>query len=375
MKLEVLQENLSKGLAIASRFVASRPQLPVLTNILFLAEKNNKLRLTATNLEIGIQYWLGAKVEESGQLTVPAKELTEFISYLSAGKLALESKKKTQLEVNSQSGKAVFSGMNAAEFPKIPVASEDKTVSLPIKSLAEAVNRCSFAAAADDTRPVLAAIYWQFTANGYRMVATDGYRLSMKDISGVKLKLNNEKEMFFLIPARSLMEVTRLVNLEETIKVGLTKDGNQVIFLLPDWQLSSRLIEGEFPDYQKIIPQETKTKISLEREEFYQAVKIASVFARESANIVKFVLKKGQMIITANAPSMGENKTEINTKIKGPELSIAFNYRFILDFLNAIPDEEEEVILEFNDALSPGVFKIASDPSWLHIIMPVRIDI
>jgi len=375
MKLEVLQENLNKGLSVASRFVASRPQLPILANILFLAEKNNRLRLTATNLEMGIQYQLGAKVEEEGQLTVPAKELTEFISYLSAGKLVLESKKKTQLEVGSQSGRAVFSGMNAAEFPKFPVADEGKIASLPVKSLAEAVSCCSFAAAGDDSRPVLAAVYWQFTANGYRMVATDGYRLSMKDISGVKLKLGNGKDVFFLIPARSLTEVTRLVNLEETIKVGLTKDGNQVIFLLPDWQLSSRLIEGEFPDYQKIIPQETKTKISLEKEELHQAVKIASVFARESANIVKFVLKKDQMVITANAPSMGENKTEINAKIKGPELSIAFNYRFILDFLNAVPDEEEEVVLEFNDALSPGVFKIGSDPSWLHIIMPVRIDI
>ncbi len=376
MKLKLLQEDLNKNLSITSRFVASRPQLPILANILFSAEKNNKLFLTATNLEIGICCGLGAKVETTGKLAIPAKEISEFVSYLSVGKLTLESKKKTQIKIISPSGESLFTGMDPAEFPKIPSINEDEAVSLPMKGMIEAVNQVGFAVAGDDTRPVLGAINWQFTTSGYRMVATDGYRLSLKNVSGVKIKVNAKNgKTTFLIPARSLAEIVRLAAGQDKIKVGLTKDGNQVIFLLPDLQLTSRLIEGEFPDYEKIIPSQTKTKVVLEKEEFLQAVKIASVFARESANVVKFSLKDNRMTISANAPSVGENKTEVGAKIDGPKLEIAFNFRFILDFLNAVPVEEGEINLEFTESLTPGLFKIPSDSSWLHLIMPVRVDL
>ncbi len=376
MKLEVLQEDLNQSLSVVSRFIASRPQLPVLANVLFSADKNNRLKLSATNLDIGIQYWIDAKVEKPGQITVPAKEISEFVSYLSPGKLELETVKQGQVKISSSQGESSFAGMDAEEFPEIPVIDQGKTASLPLANLEEAVNFVGFAAADDDARPVLAAVNWEFSKDGYRMVSTDGYRLSLRDVSGVEVNMDKtENSGNFLIPARSLTEIVRLASGESELKVGLTEDENQVVFVLPDLQLTSRLIEGEFPEYQKIIPEETSTKVLVDKEEFHQSVRMASVFARESANVVKFNVGKGKVAISSNAPSVGENKTEVGAQIEGDDLEIAFNYRFMLDFLKAVPSSEQQVQMEFNEALTPGMFKIPSDKNWLHIIMPVKVDL
>ncbi len=376
MKLEVLQEDLNQGLSIVSRFIASRPQLPVLANILFSGEKNNRLKLSATNLDIGIQYWLDAKVGRPGNLTIPAKEISEFVSYLSPGKLDLEIVKENQVKISSKQGETTFTGMDAEEFPEIPVIDKKKTFSLPLKNLEKAVNLVGFAAAEDDTRPVLAAINWEFTNQGYRMVSTDGYRLSLKDVSQKKVDIEKKQNAGnFLIPARSLIEIVRLAGGKNKLELGLTEDENQVIFLLPDLQLTSRLIEGEFPEYEKIIPQESETKIIVDKEEFHQSIRMASVFARESANVVKFKISKGKIQISSNAPSVGENKTEVGAKIDGKDLEIAFNYRFLLDFLKVLPADEQQVEMEFKQALTPGLFKIPSDETWFHIIMPVKVDL
>lgn len=372
MELKVLQEELSKALATVSRFVASKPQLPVLTNILFTATKDNKLCLSATDLDIGIKFWLDAKVQEPGQITIPAKEINEFVSYLVPGKLSLKTENKTKLHLSSNGGQGKFSGMDASEFPEIPGLDKKKTMSVPLEKLGQAVNLVSFAAADDDTRPVLSAVNWQFGDEEYRMVTTDGYRLSLKDVSKIDV---NESGKAFLIPARSLTEIIRLTNKEKKIKVGLTKDENQVVFVLPQLQLTSRLIEGEFPDYQEIIPDEVGTTVEVDKAEFLSAVRAASVFARESANVVKFSIKDKKMVISANAPSVGENKNEIEAEIKGEKLEIAFNYRFLIDFLQAVPVGEEVIVMEFNQPLSPGVFKAPTDKDWLHIIMPVRVDL
>lgn len=376
MKLEVLQEELNQCLSIVSRFIASRPQLPVLANILFSAEKNNRLKLSATNLDIGIQYWIDAKVESGGELTIPAKEFSEFVSYLSPGKVNLETVKKGQLKIKSKQGETSFTGMEAEEFPEIPIIEEKEAAALPLSNLEKAVNLVGFAAADDDSRPVLAAINWEFSNNGYRMVATDGYRLSLRDVAQKKVDLEKKQNASnFLIPSRSLIEIVRLASGKEKLKAGLTKDENQVVFLLPDLQLTSRLIEGEFPEYEKIIPEKKQTKILVDKEEFQQSVRMASVFARESANVVKFKISKGKINISSNAPSVGENKTEVGAKIEGEDLEIAFNYRFLLDFLKVLPVDEQQVEMGFNEALTPGVFKIPSDENWLHIIMPVKVDL
>jgi len=374
MDFEILQEDLANALSVVSRFVSSRPQLPVLANILFSVRKDNKLLLAATNLEVGIQFLLDAKVKKPGELALPAKDINEFVSYLSPGRIHLFSSNDFKITLTSSSGKSLFSGMNADEFPKMPVADKDLTVGLPKNGIRECFEKIGFAAANDDTRPILAAINWQFNKNGYRMVATDGYRLSLKDIDNVSVKLKSKDDVLkFLIPSRSLAEAVRLAKTDE-IRVGLTTDGNQVIFLMDGIQLSSRLIEGDYPDYQKILPEKTKINVVLNKDEFLQAIKIASVFARNSGNIVKLNVKSDKVIISANAAGIGENKTEVAAKVEGTKLEIAFNYRFLIDFLSAITEEEKEVGIELTESLAPGVFKIPSDPLWLHLIMPVRVE-
>lgn len=376
MKLEVLQEDLNQSLSVVSRFIASRPQLPVLANILFSAEKNNRLKLSATNLDIGIQYWIDAKVSQPGELTIPAKEISEFVSYLSPGNLVLETIKQGQIKINSKQGETKFAGMDAEEFPEMPKIKKEKSTTLPLGNLEKAVNLVGFAAADDDTRPVLAAVNWEFLKDGYQMVATDGYRLSIKKVEGVKINMEKSQNSgTFLIPARSLTEIVRLAAGEEELKVGLTEDENQVVFLLPGLQLTSRLIEGEFPEYEKIIPQGSKTKILVDKEEFHQNIRMASVFARESANVVKFKISDGKIQISSNAPSVGENETTVDAKVEGDDLEIAFNYRFLLDFLKSISLDEQQVEMHFKEPLTPGLFKAPTDEDWLHIIMPVKVDL
>lgn len=370
MKLQISQENLNQGLSIASRFVSSRPQLPILSSIL-LSVDNGKLRLSATNLELGINIWLGAKIEKEGSLAMPAKEMAEFVSYLSTQNVDLVSEKDNQLTISSSQATASFVGMRADEFPQIPKLDKQSSFSLPLKGLSEAVSQVGFAAASDETRPVLEGIFWQFGNGEYSMVATDGYRLSLKKV--VLEQKSGEEKSAFLVPAKTLSEVIRLGK-QETVQIGLTKGQNQAIFAFPQMEISSRLLEGEFPEYEKIIPQSTKTKVFLNKDDFAQSVKIASVFARESANIVLLNIDKQEITITANAPQVGENKTSLPVKAEGEPVKIAFNFKFLLDFVNAVPADKKDIIIELNDSLSPTVFKIDGDDTWLHIIMPVRME-
>jgi len=371
MKAQILQEELSKGLSTVSRFVASRPQLPILANILLVAEKG-KLRLSATNLDLGINLWLGGKIEKEGLVAIPAREITEFVSYLNPGSLNLELDKNL-LVISSATNKASFVGMNGKEFPKIPQLEKETAFPLSLEQLSQTVGQVGFAAAVDEARPVLEGIYWQFEDKSYQMVATDGYRLSLKKVDLEKAVASSKKKTVFLIPARSLSEVVKLSD-GETIQVGLTKDKNQVVFGFSQGQISSRLLEGEFPEYGKIIPQQAKTKVWLDKQDFLGGVKAASVFAREAANIVILDIDKKEVKIKADAPQVGENQSSVAAKVEGEPIKVAFNFRFLLDFLNAVPQGENNLLFEFTEPLSPALFKFEGDKSWLHVIMPVRLE-
>jgi len=371
MKVEILQEELNKALSIVNRFVDSRPQLPILTNIL-LSAQNKKLRLSATNLNLGINLWLGGKVEKEGEIAIPAREITEFVSYLNPGPLSLELI-NNQLVVTSASNKATFLGVKSEEFPAIPQLPKQNVFSLETKALNEAVAQVGFSAAADDTRPILAGVYWQFEGKKYQMVATDGYRLSLKKVGLEKAISTKKKKTIFLLPVRSLSEVARLSD-GDLVKVGLTKDENQVVFGFAQTQISSRLLEGEFPEYEKIIPTTTKTKVWVDKGDLLSAIKAASVFAREASNIVILDINKKEIIIRADAPQVGENKSSVPVKVEGEPLKIAFNFKFLLDFVNAVSSSENNLILELSEPLSPALFKVEGNDSWLHVIMPVRLE-
>ncbi len=369
MNVKILQENLAYGLNLAERFISPRPQLPILNNFLFTTDQG-KLKISATNLDLGIILWLGGVVEKEGSLAIPAHEITEFVSFLPAGEISLEGE-TTNLKIISSKAEAIFTGANPQDFPQIPQGEEKTSFSLNCQQLSLAVSQVSFAATIDEARPVLEGILWRFDNQGYQMVATDGYRLSLKKI---KEKFPFfEKEISFLVPGRSLVELVRLVQ-EEQLKVSWDKQQSQLVFILPNLRLSSRLLSGDFPDYQRIIPQETKIEAFVDKEELLSAIKIASVFARQAANVIILHFNNDQLEIKTEAAQVGQNKTVIPARFQGEEIKIAFNYRFLLDFLNSIDKNQAEVVIKINDPLSPVLFAVNNDPSLVHLIMPIRTE-
>lgn len=377
MKLSILQENLATGLSTVNRLVATKTQLPVLGNIL-LATDNGRLKLSATNLETGINLWLGAKIEEEGAITIPARILTEFITSLPKEKVQLRVSENT-LFVSCLSFEASLNGLAASEFPSLLASLQKPSFTLDASLFSHIINQVSFAAATDEGRPVLTGILMIFKNKGMTVVATDGFRLSLKKITNLPFSLVSGKEELRLIfPSRALSEIGRIitegkVEEKEELKVTLTENNNQAIFNFKNIDLITRLIEGEFPNFEKIIPQSFSTQVLVEKEELVKAVKIASIFARDSANIIKFSLNK-ELILTANTPQVGENKSIIEAKISGVKNEIAFNSRYLLDLLNNFPPEEGLLSLEITGPLNPGVFKVPDDDSFLHLIMPVRLQ-
>jgi len=374
MKALVLQENLNKGLSLVGRLVTSKAQLPVLNNIL-IATDNGRLKLSATNLETGINYWLGAKIEKEGAISVPAKTLAEFISLLPPEKVQLEVK-GNNLSIASGFYSANLVGLPASEFPVVPSLKEEKTFSFLSEELLKGISQTIFAASQDEGRPVLTGVLFQLKGEVLVLVATDGYRLSFRKMkAGKNLKEIKEFQKGLIIPARVLAELEKIIGISQQkgeIGLAISSSSNQIIFVTPEAEIVSRLIEGSFPEFEKIIPEKWTTRVVLEKESFLRAVRTASIFARESANIVKFKIQDSKFKITANAPQVGDNLIELEIKQEGEENSIAFNSRFILDFLNST--EADEVSFEITTSLNPGVFRPIGDPSYFHIIMPVRVQ-
>ena len=370
MKISLLQENFNLALTNVSRFVSSKNQLPILNNIL-LSTDQGRLKLSATNLELSINYWIGAKIDQEGSITIPSKEITEFVSYLPSGKINLDLKDNL-LELSSEKTQSSFTTTPSIDFPEFPKINPDTLFEIDLDLFVQSINQISFSAAVDDTRPVLTGILCLFENNSLKLVATDGFRLSFKEIK-LENSLNLKKDSLrFLIPAKSLIEVTKLAKNNKKIKIGLSTDEHQVIFVLDDIELVSRLIEGDFPDYQKLIPENYSTKVFVNKDELFQSVKLASVFARESANIVKLNIKNNNIELTANAPQVGQNLIKLESKTEGDNLEVAFNYKFLIDLLGVY--KSNEILIELNENLSPVFFHDQSDPSFTHIIMPVRLQ-
>lgn len=369
MKLKVLQENLSSALNITSRFASTRAQLPVLANVL-LTTKKNKLIVSATNLEISVAISVGAKVEKQGDITIPARLINDLVSNLQTGSLNLISEKE-RLKISSQSFSSDISGINSSDFPAVPQSMGKNVSNIPQKDFFEALSQVIYAASIDETRPILTGVLFIFKKNEFVIVATDGFRLSQKKIN-VPI---DSKEQSLILPRSALSELTRLSADEEQIKFSYKQDDGQVVFGVGNSILSSRVIEGEFPDFERIIPKDAKITVSLDKEELLRAVKLASVFARDAANVVKLSLSKDTIGISAESSQSGSQKAEVDAKIDGnvgKGLQISFNYRFLEDFLNSVKGEEVQIKLA--DTSSPGLFTDSKDPNYFHIIMPVRIQ-
>lgn len=373
MKVSLLQENLARGVGAVSRVVASKAQLPVLANILLMTEQG-KLRLSATNLETGMNLWLGGKVEKQGKITVPARVLGELVGSLPQDTVELVTE-GDKLRVRCGKFKAVINGIAAEEFPGVPSLKKQKKkpemLKLEKEVLESSVGQVALAAGVDEARPIFTGVKMEMGKNKIRLAATDGYRLSVKKIEGVK-GIKKEQEM--VVPARALVELVKVLGKEEKgeVVMAATDEERQLILATDEAEIVTRLLEGDFPDFDKIIPSSTRTTIELETEELQKAVRAAAIFARDSANIVKFKVEGSSLVISANAPQVGENEVELEGKKTGEDGEIAFNSRYLLEMLGVIG--AERIKLSMSGALSPGVFKIAGDESWLHIIMPVRVQ-
>lgn len=366
MNTHVLQENFLKALTRVGRTVSPRPQLPMLQNIKLSAKKDG-LEITATNLESTETAWVGGKVEKEGELCVPARVLIELVTSLPPETIHLVAKDNS-IHLTCAGFSAVLPGISAAEFPPVVTIEAKDATQVEKDGLVAALSSVLFAAASDEGRPILTGIKIKEDGDNALFAATDGYRLSTKQIA---LPLKRFAEV--IIPARALTEVIKLAHEEKeekTIRMGMAGD-KQVGFIVGDTTITTRLLDGEYPNFARIIPTTFTTRALIEKESFTRAVRSAAIFARDNANIIKIILDKQKIVISANAPQVGESSVELEAKIDGDGGEIAFNSRFLIEFLANL--EGDEFLFEMTGALNPGVFKRVDDDSYLHIIMPVRV--
>ena len=306
MEISLLQENLTKGVLIVGGIVTGKAQLPVLSNILLRTE-DGKLRISATNLETGINSWIPAKIDKPGKITIPAKIFLDLVSSLPKDVVALRTEGEI-LKVTCGKFKATINGILAEEFPEVPSLRTGKKKdvdSFEIKTevFKSSVDQVAVSAGIDETRPIFTGVKWDISKN-IRLAATDGYRLSVKIIKGLK---GLEKSKKMVVPAKALVELVKIISKveDEVVLVAVTDKEKQLILALKDFEVVTRLIEGEFPDFEKIIPKTSNTTIEVDKEDLIRAVKVASIFARDSANIVKFKVVDSSLLISANAPQVG----------------------------------------------------------------------
>lgn len=373
MRVSLLSENLQKKILFVNHAISVRSQLPILLNFLIEA-KGGKLSISATDLEIGIVADVQAKIEKEGAITVPAKTFTELTAAIPLDKIALETT-DDGLELTGDKTKTVFQITPAEDFPKLYEEKGKQILTLQKETIGKDFSKVVFAASPDSERPALSGVLIKEEKEGFLLVATDGYRLSLKKhaLQNIK-KEKTEEPVSMLVPSRVIRE---LIQMEKDLDGGdvavyASREKNQIIFSQNDTTLIGRLIEAEFPNYEKIIPVDFSTKTSVERSGLQKAIKAGYVFARQTAGIVRLAIKKDRVVVSANAPSVGKNTIEVDAKTTGEENEIAFNARYLLDFLSN--STSETISFEMTGPLNPGVFRDDNDPSFLHLIMPIRVQ-
>lgn len=366
MRATCLQENLLPALAHVSRAVASKGTLPILANALIVA-KTGRLVFSATNLEYGVTLGIPAEVEEHGSLTVPAKLLYEFVASIPPGEVGIVSD-GVSLTCTERRFKANVVGIPASEFPPLPGFPQETFLAAPANDLITAIQHVAFAASSDEGRQVLTGVFIGVEADEAAFVATDGYRLSKTSVPASGSVQNK-----LIVPARSLHEVTRLFGEQKGESVAVAATNSQLLVRGGETVFSSRTIDGQFPRYEKIIPTSFSTRVVVDHGEFLKAVKTAAVFARDSANIIKIMVRPGDsepLHLSGHTAQVGDELGKIEASVEGEGLEIAFNSRYILDLLGSI--KNTQVSLELKGELSPGLFRAVGDSRTIHIVMPVR---
>ena len=377
MKLTCLQENLSRGLGVVGRAVATRTTLPITGNVL-LATDQSRLRLAATNLEMATSCWIGAKVEEEGAITVPARLLTEFVSSLPNDKIdiSLSPRAKT-LELKCARFEARISGVDASDFPPIPRVEPGITTKVEVEALQRGVTQVVFAAATEESRPVLTGVEADFDGDLLTLAAADGFRLAVYKLP---LALPVSQKVKVIIPARTLAELNRLMtDHEEAVEITVDPNKSQALFRLKTIELVSQLVQGTFPNYAQLIPQSYTTRAVVDVAAFLRATKTAAIFARDGSGIVRLVvvpgsgeLTPGKMTISARSEEVGDDVGEIDAVVEGEEAKIAFNGKYLSDVLGVL--RETQVALEVTNPSSPGVIRPVGVDNYVHVVMPMFVQ-
>lgn len=376
MKLSCLQENLNKGLNIVGRAVATRSTLPITQNILLSAEQS-RLKLAATNLEMAITCWVGAKVKQKGEITVPARLLSDFVNSLPNDLIEINLPASGRiLELKSGHFQAHIHGIDAADFPPIPQINDGMTTAIDAASLREGIMQVAFAAATEESRPVLTGINTEFDADQLNLVAADGFRLAVHKTT---LSSRVKEKTTVIIPARALSELSRLLGeQEEPVQITVNEKKSQVLFHLKDAEIVSQLIQGSFPNYSQVIPQSYTTRAVVDVGEFLRVTKMASIFARDASGIVRLIvtpgseLAPGKVTVSAQAEEVGDNVGEVDALTDGEEAKIAFNVKYLSDVLSVL--SQPQVALELTTTSSPGTIRPIGVDNYVHVVMPMFVQ-
>ena len=375
MKVSVLQENLTHGLSIVSRAVSTRSTLPVLSNVL-VATDEGRLRLSATNLELGITCWIGAKIQEEGSTTVPARTFTELVGTLAEKQVEMSLNVRTQtLNVRCGSSNTDLKCIDAQEFPPMPVPDLEGGMQINVTDFKEMIQQVAFAASTDEARPILTGVQISVQGNTITLSAADGFRLSIR-----RAQLSSPVSRAFsaVIPARALVELARIsADGDQAITMVMPPGRGQVIFRSKDAELVSQLIEGAFPDLEQLIPQRQNTRAVLSTSAFHKACKQAEIFAREGSHIARInitpggEMQPGQVEISGQSEETGFNQTMVQATIEGQPQLIAFNVKFLREVLDVI--KTPNVALETSADTSPGVIRPVGEDTFVHVIMPMHL--
>ncbi|MFA5078007.1 MAG: DNA polymerase III subunit beta [Dehalococcoidia bacterium] len=374
MKLSCLQENLNKGLGIIGRAVASRTTLPITQNVLISTDES-QLKLAATNLEIAISCWIGAKIESEGSITIPARVLTEFVGSLPSDVINLNLKHHT-MELKCGRYEARINGLDAADFPPIPQVGDGFSTKVKAEDLKQAISQVAFAAATEESRPVLTGVQTEFEGNKLTMAAADGFRLA---VHRTELSKAVKEKVAMIIPAKAYHELNRLMGADDQeIEINLNAQKSQVLFKLKGIEMVSQLIQGTFPNYSQLIPQTYGTKARIDVAEFLRAIKMAAIFARDGSGIARVIVtpgatvEAGKITISARADEIGDNVGEIDALVDGEAAKIAFNARYLADVLSVV--KQAQVSLEVTTPSNPGVIRPVGVDNYDHVVMPMFVQ-
>lgn len=369
MKFTCRKENLAQNLAVVSKAIPLKHSFPLLTNVLIEA-RDGRIKLSGTNLDTSITVFVGASIDVEGDITIPARHLLEFLSHLSDETITAELQKDI-LNIHAGTTKSKFTGIKATDYPALPeLESADLLFSIDPKEFLVAVNSVAFSVASDETRPVFSGILVKFEEDTLTLAASDGYRLSERVLSDI----SGDTPCTLVLPAKTLLEIARIFgSSDEKLNVYLNEDTNLCLFQSGDVLVSSRLIDGAYPDYKRIIPKDAKLKVKLGAPKLLEAVKLTNVFTKSAGNALRILIDPVAKTVSVGSSSqeLGENSTEVPAEIEGESMEVVFNAKYMLDFLTS--NKYEKIVFIANDAASPCLIKPEDDMNFIHVLAPMQL--